>query len=631
MVRSFNYSQYLKFILGITTLCMLGIYASYKYRLNDSFEEHRALLVHDAKYQLDYSIKDYKLIESQLHNFTRLLAREHMVYEYLADPEPQVKQELQSTWKAVLSSQRWFNQVNLIAIDGRELVVTSINDDGKAIHLSDDELTWFSNNIVLEEAPFASMDSVKIFGILVDPDLISEDKQALSRYARVYASYPIELNNERQAFVVAALDVEALNNTIKHSPLKYIHPEAVNRNGYFFASKNLDLLFGDRVLGREQFSLEVMYPKIWYAMQQEKEGVNIDGAMTIVHKRLDLGYTTHPLYFVVRISNELVHSTMVKQKKMLLSQSTSLVFLVLIFSFPLAFLIHQMKERSLDEKLAHAALDGMSAVIIADENDCIVRVNREYQNISGFSNRKVHGRDFKPLLMPDETPQLLAQRESDLEQHQVWQGEVKALGEDGRHFHVQVREQRGVETKGVGYTILSLIDITAQKSLEEKLLYLSEHDSLTKIWNRRKFDTELARYAMLKQRYPIKEPVSLAILDIDFFKKVNDQYGHDVGDEVLKSVAQFFTSQLRTTDLVARVGGEEFGLIMPYTSIEDANTVLERLRVELSQHETIKPNVTISIGITNMGESAEETYKRADSALYQSKENGRNRITTILL
>jgi diguanylate cyclase (GGDEF)-like protein len=156
---------------------------------------------------------------------------------------------------------------------------------------------------------------------------------------------------------------------------------------------------------------------------------------------------------------------------------------------------------------------------------------------------------------------------------------------------------------------------------------LSEKDALTSQWNRRKFDIELQSLCMRVKRYPEEEQAALCLFDIDHFKQVNDQYGHDVGDHVIKSVAQLLKGELRDTDLLARVGGEEFAVIMPNTSVEEAEAVSNRIRNVVEQHSM--HNVTLSGGVSDICANPSQTYKRTDMALYDSKYLGRNRISVI--
>ena len=177
--------------------------------------------------------------------------------------------------------------------------------------------------------------------------------------------------------------------------------------------------------------------------------------------------------------------------------------------------------------------------------------------------------------------------------------------------------------------------VDLQKELMEtnkRLELLSITDGLTKLYNHRHFQDELARAFEESARY--ERPLSLAIVDLDFFKKINDTYGHAVGDEVLKSVSRMFQDSIRSTDLAARYGGEEFAMMMPETESEDAITFAEKIRtlVESASIQTQAGSIalTVSIGVATVPHSkihsAKELIVSADKALYRAKRNGRNQV-----
>lgn len=177
--------------------------------------------------------------------------------------------------------------------------------------------------------------------------------------------------------------------------------------------------------------------------------------------------------------------------------------------------------------------------------------------------------------------------------------------------------------------------VDLQKELIEtnkRLELLSITDGLTKLYNHRYFQDELARAFDEAQRY--QRPLSLAILDIDFFKKINDSHGHAVGDEVLKTISKLFRDSARSTDLVARYGGEEFAVMMPETDLDDAMTFAEKIRsiIESTSISTQAGELkaTISIGVSSVPRSkiraAKEMIVAADKALYRAKRAGRNQV-----
>jgi diguanylate cyclase (GGDEF)-like protein len=177
--------------------------------------------------------------------------------------------------------------------------------------------------------------------------------------------------------------------------------------------------------------------------------------------------------------------------------------------------------------------------------------------------------------------------------------------------------------------------VDLQKELMEtnkRLELLSITDGLTKLYNHRYFQDEMARAFEESQRY--QRPLALAIIDIDFFKKVNDSYGHAVGDEVLKCVAKIFQESIRSTDLAARYGGEEFAVMMPETELDDALVFAEKIRtlVETTPFPTAAGplHVTVSIGVAAVPRTrihaAKELVIAADKALYRAKRGGRNQV-----
>ncbi|MGG2055963.1 diguanylate cyclase [Lysinibacillus pakistanensis] len=164
-------------------------------------------------------------------------------------------------------------------------------------------------------------------------------------------------------------------------------------------------------------------------------------------------------------------------------------------------------------------------------------------------------------------------------------------------------------------------------SMNATLIELSETDKLTGLKNRRYFQEKLEE--QLSNNEKSASPFSLFILDIDHFKKVNDTFGHQVGDEVLAQLAQLLKNQARSLDIVARYGGEEFVVILPETDQNEAKAIAEQLRQAVEQAKWQTGRITVSVGIATAIKTDNETtiLQRADKALYASKENGRNHVT----
>ena len=184
-----------------------------------------------------------------------------------------------------------------------------------------------------------------------------------------------------------------------------------------------------------------------------------------------------------------------------------------------------------------------------------------------------------------------------------------------------------VAIEGKRLMLCVIHDVTEQKRLKNELEYAALRDPLTGLWNRRHFLNLLENARLQKRRYDVD--YSLLILDADHFKRINDTYGHDKGDEVLILLASTLRERVRETDAVSRWGGEEFTILLPQTTASSALHLAECLRQSVAELTCSGlPGLSISIGVAQhqAEESTEDLLRRADAALYQAKAAGRNRV-----
>jgi diguanylate cyclase (GGDEF)-like protein/PAS domain S-box-containing protein len=262
------------------------------------------------------------------------------------------------------------------------------------------------------------------------------------------------------------------------------------------------------------------------------------------------------------------------------------------------------------------------SVLLANEKGASA-LRSSLRELPGVAARELFARapDFDELM-------LLVERGQEEDSREV---ELKAR--DGELFHALL-SARAVSFSGDDTVMLGFTDLTAQKAVEHQLRFLAQRDPLTQAYNRHHF-WQLASAEMARvQRY--KRPLSVAMVDADHFKAINDVHGHDVGDLVLRMIVDTCHDSLRKNDVLARYGGEEFVVMLPETAQEGARAVMERVReriestsLELEHGKRVQITVSIGLaGIENPEDGIDTLLKRADAALYVAKRKGRNQVVT---
>lgn len=185
------------------------------------------------------------------------------------------------------------------------------------------------------------------------------------------------------------------------------------------------------------------------------------------------------------------------------------------------------------------------------------------------------------------------------------------------------------QEKEITAVYITVHDVTEVAVYEQKLIHLTKVDSLTELYNRGHLDSRL--YEEIERSHRFDSPLSIFLLDIDHFKKINDTRGHLCGDYTLRKVSKLLKSLVRATDILGRYGGEEFCCIMPMTNCNQAVVLAERCRKQIADtnftHSGKSVNVTVSIGIATIkdDDTLESLIKRSDMAMYHAKGTGRNR------
>ena len=277
-------------------------------------------------------------------------------------------------------------------------------------------------------------------------------------------------------------------------------------------------------------------------------------------------------------------------------------------------------------------LDLLPAGLLIHQEQGIVYANFEAARILEQSGDSLVGRHFLDFLPPDcFDPQSGYFRRCLSERELIRTKDCVMVGAEGARTPVQI-SMSPLPWDGLPVIYILLNDVSVLKASEERLRLLSITDSLTGIFNRRHFIEESEREIARARRYALSS--GLLLLDIDHFKRINDTYGHTIGDDALKAFAAACQKALRTNDILGRLGGEEFAVFLPQTDADGAALVAERIRgaveeiaVPLDGGGAVRFTVSVGVAAAANGEQPVDTLlSRADEALYQAKAAGRNRV-----
>ena len=279
-----------------------------------------------------------------------------------------------------------------------------------------------------------------------------------------------------------------------------------------------------------------------------------------------------------------------------------------------------------------AAFTGAAiGMALIDMGGRCLRVNDALCRITGQSREALEATTLRSLAHPEDLDG------DERSFHDLLRGDIPSYQVEKRFRHALgnyvwvlltvalIRDPRGEPL----YLVSQVQDISERKELATRLEHLADHDSLTGLFNRRRFREELAREVHRMSRYGSKSAVLM--IDLDNFKSVNDTFGHKAGDDLLWSVGGALRHRLRQTDILARVGGDEFAMLLPDTDGQQAQVVAENVLETLGRQiavlgeQTVRVTASVGVALTD-GLDAVEVSEFADLAMYEAKQAGGNRV-----
>ncbi|ENM5751848.1 sensor domain-containing diguanylate cyclase [Vibrio mimicus] len=574
-----------------------------------------------TRLQLEFSQHDLLQMLQKAYQSTQVLAKSDTLLAASKALNTTTLQQLETLWDVTLRSQSIFSSFKLLDRDGREQLKAIYDGDRVVFIESAQTIDDFSQEII---AKYNQLPNKQVWA----SELALNHKDPLGTLPTFRFVTGIGRQDNTDGYLVVTVKLQSLYQRLSFVYDQFDSPDVLNLAG--------DLLLGELSQPNEsdgspapRFSEQ--HPELWQRILIKPQGFALSNQTWFSYVQVDLSSVlpdSDPLVLVLRVNKEEIDKTYATARWSLMSQAATVLSLLTIIAAGFAAWNINHLKNSLDSKLARAAMDGMSAVVITDRRNRIIKVNNEFTRLSGFTFDEVKGKQPSIFASGLHKTEFYIQMWKALQDIGFWEGEVINKRKDGQNITEILRIQSiRDENHIIQFYVASFVDISHRKALENRLRELSEKDALTDLWNRRKFDQAIHLECAKVRRYPNLAQTCLAIVDIDHFKRINDKFGHSEGDRVLRGVANSIQEQLRESDFIARIGGEEFAIIFPYTSIEEAERVLNRVRLYIAS--TQPHDVTISGGVTDLCSIPDQSYKRADLALYESKSSGRNQISIL--
>ncbi len=617
-------------ILGVAPF----FYSIYSYQ--ELRHEHHARIEQDNFNHLQYSAQGLQHFVTKLQTSISILGRSNQLELTAQQLTPQNVELIHDFWRLSLESLNIYSQLRLLDTNGLEVIRVNHNE-GTPYIVPKSELQDKSHRNYFTYAKTLERGEIGRFGI----DFEVENRQLVyPLIPSMRLIYPIDVedaNNgtwERLGYFIANVDLRYIYESLVYETSNY-RPLVISEMGEVILGHESQPEFTSMYPNNAELTFARAQSELWEKMSAEGSGSYFDGEQWYVYSRFNIATSapTHSqprkaIYLLFAGQDPEMNDIYDEALEALIEHAISLFIIVFLVAAGFTIWNFNHKKNSMESQLARAAMNGMSALLITDKRNRIVKINQQFTELSGYELSDVLGKQPDIFTSGKHNQEFYIAMWKSLKQDGFWEGEIITRSKQGKHIDQILRLQTVTDKHGdIQYYVASFVDITERKLLENKLRDLSERDTLTHSWNRRKFESELNTLTAKRARYPDKEQTCLAIIDIDFFKRINDKLGHDVGDSVIRSVARVLEDGVRDTDFVARVGGEEFAILLPHTPLEEAEIVLNRLRVavELEHQNT----VTVSGGVTQLCHLANESYKRADLALYDAKSSGRNQIKTL--
>ncbi|TAA43681.1 sensor domain-containing diguanylate cyclase [Corallincola spongiicola] len=605
------------FVAFGAAIAILTSLINYQLQFSNIDEEVQRRFVIERKNK----VEDLSQTVQSLEVIVRALAENPLTQAFIDDPNSATRTAAKHLFLASAHSHRGFMQVRFIDANGFERIRVDRSKDGQQVDVvADDKMQNKRNRYYFTET--AQLPARQFWHSKLD---LNVENGEIERPVRptYRVSTPIFSNNQFAGMVIINAEAEQMLSQLVYSNDFDIF--LIDGDGEILFHRDAALAWSRYLPGKESFK-RVMPDVAAEILVSPNAAVGNVQSFSI-----DEYYRSGERLQVVMIP-KLEAVEQLQSGNM--TAATVIAAIVVLISFPLSWLAAMFPARLQSE--LRSALDALHRtnevldryVISSTTNTdgVITNVSSAFSEKCGYALWELEGKSHNVVRHP-ETPE---SRYQDLwgtiRSGKTWRGELHNRKKSGEDFWIDsvISPEYDADGQLTGYTQISQ-DINDRKAIEKLLVT----DVLTQVHNRRKLDEVLATEMERFKRY--QQTFSVIILDLDHFKQVNDNFGHQAGDAVLTRVAELMKETVRKADCVGRWGGEEFMVVSAGTTLNGAASLAEKLRQQLLSLGFDYPiKVTASFGVAQcqVGEALNQLIKRADQALYHAKETGRNRVVS---
>ncbi|OLQ89554.1 hypothetical protein BIY22_19610 [Vibrio panuliri] len=569
-----------------------------------------------------------QVIYSEIEKTTYEISHSSLLHDFAHSYDPRLKDYLEKQWYiASLNSSR-FDQLRFIDMRGDEVIRVDYPNGSEQPHIvTEAQLQNKAHRDYFLKSQQLKTNQTGYVGI----DLEYEHGKVVLPYKPGFRIiYPLDYihksHTERLGYFVANLDVLQLIDEITQNT-QNLPVDFIDQAGFYLLSTRTDKLFGHLINEREHHQIGKEYPALWKLIQsQPAAGSYLADDGLYVYRTVQTPLFNHVsgLTLVTFYPQSLFAKGGAARFELLLLE-VGIIWLALGLGAGIFTMMFETYRRSkIDHAFTNLLVESSSAIVLTDSHFNILRANHRFLELTGYHHEQLLGEQLKHLqLLPISTRKLT----KTLQAKRYWKGsiELRNANQDQLSCELEIRPLDPQQTD-IHYFVHSFTDISVHRKKIAELQTLSECDSATNLWNKAKFEVLLSEQAKLISRYKNHPPSCLAIIDIDDFKSINDSRGHAFGDQAILFVSSKLRQIMRDSDVIGRIGGDEFAMIIQHVDAEKAQTLMRRVNQEIARW-TEYP-ISISVGIAPITDKWRESYERADNALYHAKASGRNCVVT---